>query len=176
MKVGIVAEFATPEALLPAVTQLRAGGYRMIDTYTPYPIKGLETALGFRRSALARAIFPAGALGVVFAFFLQWLLNGYLYPLNVGGRPPFSPQAAIIIAFETMVLFSGVGVFVLFFWVCRMPWLTHPLFRVHGFESASIDRFWLGINAEDEQFDPERSERELRDLGAIRVEFVGGRA
>jgi hypothetical protein len=97
----------------------------------------------------------------------------YLYPLDVGGRPPLSIPPFIIITFETMVLFTSVGVFVLFFWSCRLPRLSHPVFNVPGFETATRSGFWIGVNAGDDKFDPDQTERELRDLGAARVEYVG---
>ena len=73
-----------------------------------------------------------------------------------------------------MVLFAGVAAFVLFFWTCRLPRLAHPLFRVAGFESASVDRFWLGVSADDARFDVDRTESELRRLGATRIEIARG--
>jgi len=67
-----------------------------------------------------------------------------------------------------------VTAFVLFAWVCRLPRLAHPVFRVEGFESATLDRFWLGVSADDPAFDPEATEEDLRRLGAARVEVVRG--
>ncbi|HVX97576.1 MAG TPA: DUF3341 domain-containing protein [Polyangia bacterium] len=173
MRFGILGEFRDAERLVAAVRLLRARGYRRMDAFTPFPIEGLQQELAIDRSPLDSLAGPIGGFGAVFAFFLQWLLVAHLYPLNDGGRPAFSIPAFIIITFETMVLFTSVAVFVLFFWVCRLPRLSHPLFAVPGFDSATLDGFWLGVNVKDEMFDPDRTERELRDLGAARVEYVG---
>lgn len=174
MNVSVLAEFDTPEALLAAVRALRGRGFRQLDTYTPYPLHGLEEALGLGRSFLNWLVFPIGLTGAAFGFLLQGLLNAHLYPLNVGGRATWATPAFIIISFETMILFSAAGGFVLLFWLCRLPRLRHPVFSVDGFESATGDRFWLGVDAADPRFDPGTIERELLGLQARRVEFVGG--
>jgi hypothetical protein len=175
MRLGILAEFRQQEPLLAAIRELRARGYRRLDAFVPFPIPGLEAALGLPRSFLAWIAGPCGLFGAGFAFWLQWLLVGHLYPLNVGGRPPFSIPPFIIITFETMVLFTAVAAFVGFFWICRLPRLRHPLFDVDGFASVTVDGFWLGINARDERFDPDRTAYELWMLGAARVELAGAR-
>lgn len=169
---GVVAELETPERLLAAIEALRARGYRLLDAYTPYPVKGVDAALGLRRSRINFVIFVFGLFGAAFAFWLQWLANARLFPLNIGERPPFAIPAFVIIAFETMVLFASVSAFVGLFWVCRLPRLAHPLFRVEGFESASGDRFWVGVSADDPAFDPEGIYEQLQQLGALRVEVV----
>jgi Protein of unknown function (DUF3341) len=171
---GLMAEYPGPDEVLAAARALRADGYRRMDAYVPYPVEGLEDALGFRRSWLNWAAGAAGTFGAAFAFWIQWVTNHRLFALNIGGRPSFAIPAFLIVVFETMVLFSGVTAFVLFFWTCRLPRLAHPLFRVPGFESASVDRFWLGVSADDDRFDVERTEAELRRLGALRIETARG--
>jgi hypothetical protein len=173
IQAGVVAELSSVEALLEAVHRLRALGYTLLDAYTPHPVKGLEEALGWRRSRLDLAAGAAGAFGAAFAFLLQAYLVGYLYPLNVGGRPPVSIAPFIVITFETMVLFAAVTAFLALFWVCRLPRLRHPLFAVDGFASVTLDRYWVGISAADERFDPDATEAHLRALGPARIEYVG---
>ena len=170
--IGVLGEYKDPRTLLKAITELRARGYRLLDAFVPYPVKGLEEALALKRSRLNYLNWSAGAIGAAFAFWLQWLVNHRLFPLNIGGRPSFAIPAFIIVTFETMVLFAGVTAFVGLIWVCRLPRLAHPLFRVEGFESATLDGFWLGVSIEDREFDPERTEDHLRELGAARVELA----
>jgi hypothetical protein len=170
----VLAEYTTPEALVRAITDVRARGYQLLDAFTPYPIEDVQEALGLRRSWLNRVNWTAGAFGAAFAFWLQWLVNHHLYDLNIGGRPSFAIPVFVIVTFETMVLFAGVTAFLSFAWACRLPRLVHPLFAVEGFETASLDRFWLGVNADDPAFDPEETEAQLRALGATRVELARG--
>ena len=174
LPLGLLAEFSTPEHLLQAIARIRARGYRQLDAFVPFPVKGLEAALDLRRSGLNWLAFGAGLFGAGFAFWLQWLVNHRLYPLNIGGRPSFAIPVFIIITFETMVLFAGVTSFASLFWVCRLPRLAHPLFAVEGFESATFDGFWLGINADDPVFDPEATEAHLGELGPTRVQMAKG--
>jgi len=176
LPLGLVAEYASPEQLLQAIAGMRARGYHQLDAFVPYPVKGLEAALDLRRSGLNWLAFGAGLFGAGFAFWLQWLVNHRLYPLNIGGRPSFAIPVFIIVTFETMVLFAGVTSFVSLFWVCRLPRLRHPLFTVEGFETATLDGFWLGVNADDPNFDPEATEAQLAELGARRVEMARGLA
>lgn len=171
---GLVAEYTSPEQLLAAIAGMRERGYRLLDAFVPYPVKGLEAALALRRSGLNYLAFAAGLFGAGFAFWLQWLVNHRLLPLNIGGRPSFAIPVFIIITFETMVLFAGVTSFASLFWVCRLPRLAHPLFAVDGFQTVTLDRFWLGVNADDPCFDPEATDGELRKLGALRVEMARG--
>jgi hypothetical protein len=174
MRVGVVASFDSGAKLCEAIGQLRARGYHLLDAFTPHPIRGLEEALGWRRSRLDWLAGGAGLVGTAFAFFLQWFLVGYLLPLNVGGRPPVSIPAFIPITFETMVLFSATVGFLALLWACRLPRLRHPLFAVDGFERVTLDRYWLGINAADPCFDPDFTEAHLRALHPERIEYVGG--
>jgi hypothetical protein len=169
---GVVAELDSPEALVDALGALRARGYRRLDAYVPYPVHGLDEALALPRSRLDGVAWVAGAFGAAFAFWLQWLVNHRLYDLDIGGRPSFAIPTFIIVTFETFVLFGGVTAFLSFAWVCRLPRLAHPLFDVDGFASASIDRFWLGVSADDPAFDAERLLATLRELGARRVELA----
>jgi hypothetical protein len=172
----MLAEFADDERLLAAARAMRARGYLRVDAFSPHPVAGMEEALGLGRSPLTALAWPLGLFGAAFAFFLQWLLVAYLYPLNVGGRPPFSIPAFIIVAFETMVLFASCGVFALFFWICRLPRLAHPLFTAEGFDRVSSTAFLLGVDAADARFDSARTQAELEALGASRITFTAGHA
>ncbi len=172
MRTGMLAEFETPEELLRRIGDLRARGYRRLDAFTPYPVKGLTEALGLPRSKLNWLVFGFGMAGAAVAYLVQWFCNAYDYPLNVGGRPLHSAPAFIPIAFEMGVLSAAVSGIVLFLLTARLPELYSPLFDVAGFERASLDRFWLGVDERDPAFDREALARALSELGAIRVAFA----
>ncbi|HEX2571286.1 MAG TPA: DUF3341 domain-containing protein [Polyangia bacterium] len=173
MRQALLAEFASAEALLQAVRACRRRGYERMDAFTPFPVRGLEEALGLRRSGLNWAVFPIGAAGAAGALFIQWFANAWDYDINVGGRPPFALPAFIPITFEMTVLLSAFAAFFGLWWLLRLPRLAHPVFQAEGFESASNDRFWLGIDARDPYYDALRTSRELDALGALRVRHVG---
>src|SRR5947199_6363467 len=146
MRSGVAAEFTDADTLMLAIRHLRSSGYRELDAFTPHPVAGLEDVLALGRSRINWLLFPLGMGGVLFAFALQWWCNGWDYPINVGGRPLLSWPAFIPITFETGVLATSVLGVVTLFWTLGLPDFTHPLFRLDGFERASLDRFWLAID------------------------------
>ncbi|APR76323.1 ABC-type Fe3+ transport system protein [Minicystis rosea] len=176
MRKGYVGEFRTSDELLQAAAELRRRGYRELDAFTPYPIRGLEQALGLPRSRIARMIFPVAIAGAGLGYLIQLWCNAFDYPLNVGGRPLDSTPAFIPITFEAGVLTAGLsGLFILTL-LCRLPDLYSPLVDVPGFERASIDTFWVGIDERDPSFNEVQIERDLRDLGAVTVARTRERA
>ena len=174
MSAGLAAEFDSEDALRDAVDAMVARGYVELDACTPFPVEHLERKLGLgRRSALDWAVFPVALGAAGGGFFLQWFCNGYDYPINVGGRPPLSWPAFIPITFESGVLGTAIVAVILFCVIARLPAVTHPLFGIAGFERASIDRFWLVVNARDARFDLERTAGELAGTGALQVAPFG---
>lgn len=173
MQRGLLAEFDSAGSMLLALSELRGRGYQRLDAFTPYPVHGLEQALGLRRSPLPWMVLPFAIGGIVLGYLIQWYCNAYDYPLDVGGRPPHSAPAFIPITFETMVLVTALAGFVLFLALARLPELWSPVFEVPGFERASIDRFWIGIDARDPALVRSLAERDLRSLGALRVAWAG---
>lgn len=171
---GCLAEFSTADDLLRAIRTLHARKYRRLDAYTPYPVEGLHEALNLSRSWIDWLVFPLAFGGAGLGYIIQWYVNGVSYPLNVGGRNLYAWPAWIPITFESGVLAGGVGAFVLFFLLARLPRLWQPIFDVEGFESASNDRFWLAIDQREVSVLPETELGLLRSLGASRVALVNG--
>ena len=173
LRSGLAAEFLSANDLTIAVQLLWERGYRRLDAYSPHPIEGIEEALYLGRSRLNWIVFPLAIGGAAFAFWLQWYCNAWSYAIDVGGRPPFAWITDIPITFETGVLAASLTAFVALFWTLGLPALTHPLFKVDGFERASIDRFWLAIDADDGMLDVARTTEELRGMAAVRVAPFG---
>jgi hypothetical protein len=112
----LVATFADADSLLSAVAPVRRENYRLYDVYAPYPVHGLDEAMGIKRSRLPLISLGAGMCGLAFALGLQFYANVLDWPLNVGGKPDNSTLAFIPISFELTVLFAGlatVGAFLL---------------------------------------------------------------
>jgi Alternative complex III, ActD subunit len=154
----LAAEFADADALLRAIRRLRAAGHRALDAYTPHPLVEVEAELALGRSRINWMIFPLAIGGAAFAFALQSWCNAVDYPINVGGRPPYSWVTSIPITFETGILATALSSFFILFWVLGLPRLTHPLFKLDGFERASLDRFWLTVEDADENTPRELAE------------------
>jgi Protein of unknown function (DUF3341) len=172
MREGLVAEFEAPEGLVRAFTRLKALGCTRIQTWTPYPVRGVVTQLP--ESKVPWIMFGAGMTGGAIGYLVQWWCNAHAYPLNVGGRPYNSIPAYIPIAFESAVLAACVAGFLAVLGLSGLPRLYHPMFEVSGFERASVDRFWIGVEADDPRFD-DRVREELEAAGALRCERIGAK-
>jgi mono/diheme cytochrome c family protein len=146
---AVVGLFETPEALLGAVTPAKAARLGRVEAYTPYPVHGLERALGLRRSPLGGMVMVMGVLGAVAAMLFQWWANAVDYPLITGGKPLFSWEAFVPIMFEMMVAFAtftaGLG---MLFLLNRLPFFGHPLLASPLAGAVTRDRFGLAIEAE----------------------------
>ena len=167
----LFAEFAAPEAVVTAIERLRGRrALRDLDAYTPYPVHEIEHALAIGRSRIPFICFATGIAAAAAAYLLQWWMNAYDYPLNVGGRPPHMPSAFVPVTFEMGVLGAAFTAFVCVLWRAGMPRLWRPAFEVDGFESASVDRFWLTVHTEPgDHADLDTLRSELVAAGALRV-------
>ena len=166
----ILAEYVHEDALATAIHRLRAKGYRALDAYVPFPALEVEDALAARPSRLPALCFWGGMLGAGAAYALQWLLNGVLCLLVVGGRPPHFPLAFVPITFEMGVLVASFTAFFAVLWRGRLVRLTDEVQGTPGFASATRDRFWLELSAADPAFDPDRTRADLAETGAQRIE------
>lgn len=175
LRVGVLAEFESPEAMLDAARRLRAEGYRAVETFAPHDVAGADEALALPRPRLALVAAGAAAVGAVLAYLAQWYTNAVAYPLNAGGRPPHAVPAFVPSTFETMGLFAAVAVALGMLVALRLPRLGHPVLEVAGFDRASVDRYWVAIDHRDPRFDPAASTAALEALRPLRVVWLGGR-
>jgi hypothetical protein len=169
---GIVAEFAEPEQLLRAANRATAAGYRRVEAYSPYPIEGLAESLRFNRTWVPVLALLGGVLGGTAGFALQYWSSVWQYPLNVGGRPLNSWPMFVPVTFECTVLGASLFCVLGMLALNGLPRPHHPLFDVPGFERASADRFFLCIQAQDDQFHETTTRGFLHELGAVRVSDV----
>jgi hypothetical protein len=169
-----VGELASAEALLEAARAVRREGFARCEAYTPFPVDGLDELLEVPRSRAPLIVLLCGIAGAATAFFGQWWCNGIDFPIDVGGRPLFSWPAWIIITFELTVLFAGFGALVGCLRLCGLPRLWDPVFEVDGFESATLDAFWIAVEADDARAEGEAA-RSLERLGARRIAVVDAR-
>src|SRR5690554_1428691 len=107
--VGLLAEFSNPGDLVEAVEAVRRAGYRQIDTFSPFPIHGMDRAMGLNPSKLGYIVIVAGLTGCALAFLMQWWMGEVDYPVNISNKPLFAVEYSVPIAFELTVLFSALG-------------------------------------------------------------------
>lgn len=174
MKHWVLGEFHSPERLLEAAKALRERGFVRLDAYSPFPVEGLEEVLEMKSSRLPALGLVAGLSGAVGAYVIQWFTQAVDWKIDVGGRPFHSAPAFIPITFETGVLAAAGAVFFGMFVVCGLPRVTHPLFELESFRSATVDGFWVSVTV-DEAAHLESVSEALRSLGAQQVSQVEGR-
>lgn len=166
---GLMAEFEEHDQLLHATRAAFADGYRKMDAYSPFPVEGLAEALGHEYTSIPMITLVGGMLGGLGGYFMQWYSMARLYPLNVGGRPYNSWPNFIPITFEMTVLVASVSAFLAVFVLNKLPHPHHPVFNVPEFERASIDRFFLCIEADDPKFNSDRTRAFLEALRPLKV-------
>ena len=169
---GMLAEFATPADLYHACERVRDAGFTRWDAHTPFPVHGLEQAMGLRRSPLPWIVLGMGLTGAVLGFILQWWVHAVAYPLVISGKPYFSWPAYIPITFEVSVLFAALGAVLGMFGLNQLPMHYHPLFRSKAFEQVTDDAFFISIESWDPRFDSSATRTLLESLGARRVELL----
>jgi hypothetical protein len=170
---GVIAEFDTPTALVRACEAVRAAGYTRWDAHCPFPVHGLEAAMGLKRSPVPIAVLVLGLGGAAAGMALQYWVSVDAYPLVVSGKPYFSWPAFVPIMFECGVLGGAAGAFLGFLGLSKLPQLHHPLFESARFERATDDKFFVSIEAADPRFDQGETMRLLQGRGATAVELVG---
>ncbi len=138
----VVGLFDDEAVLFPAVKKVRAAGYKIHDVYTPFPVHGLDHAMGLRETSLHTAGFIYGITGTTTALsFMSWVFTTD-WPLNIGGKPHFPLPAFIPITFELTVLFSAVGMVYTFCYLCQLA----PFVKKHVFHPRQTDdKFVMAI-------------------------------
>ncbi|RLS65556.1 MAG: DUF3341 domain-containing protein [Planctomycetota bacterium] len=180
---GLIAEFENPGDLMHAAEKVRDAGFTWWDCCTPFPVHGLDKAMGVKRTILPVLVFFAGASGTAAAFALQTFTNSFSfstwavvkvtgYPYLISGKPMMSLPAFIPVMFELTILFSALSCVGLMFLFNGLPRLFHPLLQNNRFRRATNDRFFVVIEARDPKFLRGKTEAFLRTLGATAVEAV----
>jgi hypothetical protein len=169
---GLLAEYGTPDELIRAASAVRDAGYVSWDAHTPFPLHGLDDAMGIRPTRLPYLVLGAAATGTVCALLMQWWMNAVDYPLIISGKPFNSIPADIPVTFELTVLFAALTEFFGMLIANNLPRFHHPLFASAAFRGVTTDRFFLAIEAKDPRFARERTEKLLLEAGAQRVTAV----
>lgn len=137
----VVGLFNDEDVLFPAVKKVRTAGYKIHDVYTPFPVHGLDHALGIRETSLHTAGFIYGITGTTTALScISWIFTKD-WPLNIGGKPHFALPAWIPIIFELTVLFSAVGMVLTFCYLCQLA----PFVKKHTFHPRATDDLFVMV-------------------------------
>jgi mono/diheme cytochrome c family protein len=169
---GLLAEYKTPADLVHASTKVRDAGFSRWDTFTPFPVHGIDKAMGIRMTILPWIVLGAGLTGLTTAILLQWWTNAYDYPWLISGKPMWSIPANVPIMFELTVLFAGLTTLIAMLVLNNLPFPSHPLDHVRRFARATDDRFFLLIEAADPKFDETATRALIDSTRPLAVESV----
>jgi hypothetical protein len=169
---GLIAEFDSSGAILDAAKKIRAAGYRRWDTFTPFPIHGMEKVMGLKNSIVGWFALAFGGGAFLSVVGLIWFANAFDYPLIVGGKPMFSPPMTFVPAYILLIMGSAIGAFVGMFATNQLPRWHHPLFKNPRFNLATRDKFFLVIGANDPKFSQTETRKLLESLGGAHIEIV----
>jgi hypothetical protein len=158
--------FTDEDVLLDAVGSVRDRGVKIEEVYSPFPVHGLDEALGYRRTRLPIAAFLFGLTGTCLALFTQIWMLGYDWPMIIGGKnhaslPPFIP-----VTFEFTVLCSAFGMVITFLIVSDMKPYKWP----RQFDNRSTDdKHVMAIDLATSKLSKQELTELLKDNGATEV-------
>ena len=170
----LLAEYKTPGECLHAAEKLRDAGYTKFDAHTPFPVHGMDRAMGLPDSKLGWIVLVCGLSGTTLAFTMMHWMNNIDYPIVIGGKPPTigSLPSMVPIMFELTILLSAFAAVFGMFHLNRLPRHHHPVFESDRFRTFSDDKFFVSVEVEDPKFKLDRTRELLDKTHPSHVELV----
>jgi hypothetical protein len=169
---GIVAEFGNPADLLQAARRLRDSKYSRFDCHSPFPIHGMDQAMGEKRSMLGWIVGIMGLSGLIFGITLEWWTSTVDYPIIISGKPFFSYQAYGPVAFAFLVISGSLSALLGMLIINKLPRFHHPVFYSSRFHKVTDDGFFVSIEATDPEFNADEASRFLQEIGGSNIELL----
>jgi hypothetical protein len=169
---GMIGEFTTAAAVLHAAEKVRDAGFRQWDVFTPFPVHGMDRAMGLRNSKVGWFAFLGGVAGYTSGMLMIWFMNALDYPIVIGGKPMFSPHSAFPPSYELTILFGAFGSLLGMLFLNRLPRLHHPLLKHKRFSLVTHDRFFVVIESGDPRYSETETRKLLEEAGSQNIELV----
>jgi hypothetical protein len=169
---GMMAEYTNAADVYHAAEKFRDAGYMAWDVHSPFPIHGIEEAMGIKPTVLPAIIAVVGLTGSGLALLMQWWMSAVDYPLVVQGKPYFSWQAFVPIIFELGILSAAFTALIGMLAMNGLPRHNHPLMKKDRFLHATQDALFIAVEARDPKFDPEATRRLFETTGATLIDLV----
>jgi mono/diheme cytochrome c family protein len=170
---SVTAIFETPDEIINAGSAVSKAGYKKFDVYTPYPVHGIEAAMGLRESLVGYVSLLFGILGAGSALLMIWYMSGYDYRNIIGGKPFFGLPAYIPITFELTVLFSAIAtVFGMLILFNKLPYISNPLHDTPFMKKVSSHSFGVVIQSDDPMFDEQKVKEFFSSIGGKEISTV----
>jgi len=170
---GILGHFYEPADALAAAAKVRDAGWKHFDFLTPFPVHGMEDAMGQKKSWIPYVTAVLALCGILFAQGLQNYVMVWDWPMNFGGKPFFAWPSFVPITFELMVLFAAVGTAAVAVFAGKRDTIPQPP-ALEIETGATIDKFVVWISATDPKFDATQTASFVTNLGADGVCIVLG--
>lgn len=169
---GMIAEFDTPAAALHAAERVRDAGFQNWDVFTPFPVHGMDRAMGMKNSRVGWFSFCGGVIGYTIGMLMIWWMNAVDYKIIIGGKPLFSPFGAFPPSYELTILLGAFGALFGMLFLNRLPRLHHPLLKNRRFGAASHDKFFVVIETSDPKYHETVTRDLLESAGSRHIEVV----
>jgi hypothetical protein len=166
---GLIATFDTPGAVMRAAEQVRDAGYRRWDVITPFPIHGIDKAMGVGRSRVPRISLAGGITGFCTGMTMIWYMDRFDYPITVGGKPFFSPLFAFPVSYELTILFTAFATIGGMFLLNGLPMHYHPVLNYENIRRGTDDLFFIVIERSDPRFNAENTRALLQKIGGREI-------
>lgn len=171
---GVIAEFATPADVYHAAEKVRDAGYSQWDVYAPFPIHGIDEAMGQKRTKLPLVCAGVGLTGAGLGYLMQYWMSGVNYQLVVQGKPYGPWEPFVPITFELGILFTAFATLIAMLAMNGLPRHNHPLLKKERFLACSDDTLAICIESADDKFDPDQTRAMLERLGGKNIDLVEG--
>jgi hypothetical protein len=170
----LLAEFDTPGECLHAAEALRDAGYKDFDAHTPFPVHGMDAAMGMKDSKLGLIVFPIGLAGTCLAFLMMHWMNNIDYRLIIGGKPASvaSIPSMVPIMFELTILLSAFATVFGMLGLNKLPRHHHPIFNSERFAGFSNDKFFVSVESTDPKWSVDKTRTLLEGVHAKHIELL----
>ena len=182
---GLIGEFDNVDDIIGAANAVREAGYTKIDAHSPFPVHGIDDALGIKPTILPWIVLIMGLTGMTTGLVLTtytmgvWSEPGIVptnfepYDFLISGKPYNSLAGYIPVIFELTIMFSAYTAVFAMFLLNKLPMMSNPLLKSKRFRRATDDRFFIAIDAKDAQFDAQQSADFVKNLpGCLAVEVI----
>ncbi len=163
----LVGIYDDEDVLMNALRKIRTQGVRVHEVYSPFPVHGIDSLLGYKHSRLPRAAFFFGLLGTSLALLMQIGMNTLDWPMIVGGKPYFPLPTFIPVTFELTVLLASLGMVTTFLIASNL----YPGSKKLMLDPRCTDnKFVLALDLDKNRtISPEALSEMLRENGATEI-------
>ena len=171
---GLGAQFESAAALIKAAEKIRDAGFSKWDVHTPFPVHGMDKAMGLGKSWLSTPVLIGGAIGTLTATLLTFIPSWGIYPMIVHGKPFnwATLPAFFPIMFELTVLFSAFTTVFALLIMNQLPKWYHPVFNWERFSRVTDDGFFIVVEARDAKFSETKTRALLEEVGGSHVTLI----